>query len=205
MNVQTFPKKEAGSEPEAWAAPSEHEFILSFWKENHDSNGLIPKTKINPFDLKPVLPCMLLMELDEEDQWRFSLVGTGIVNEYGADFTGTKLADFDFPSCRNVYQSLVEACEKESGPYTCIGTLRYPDRDFLDSTKTVVPVTKKEGRLTHCVIVLTIDDRSMGIEHPYRPYYPLGAHDALLKVSEESSGEKSKWSVTYVRDIDYTY
>lgn len=203
--MQTFAQQKPSIESEAWVAPSQHDFILTFWRENQDANGLIPKTKINPFALKPILPYMLLMELDQENHWRFSLVGTGIVNEYGADFTGTRLADFEFPSCRNVYQSLVGACQQESVPYTCIGTLKYPNRDFLDSTKTVVPVTKDNNKLTHCVIVLTIDDRSMGVEHPYSPYRPLGAHDTLLKVSKEVANKNANWSVTYLEDIDYSY
>jgi len=203
--MQTIGQHMPNSEPEAWVAPSQHEFILSYWHKNQDENRWIPKRKINPFALKPILPYLLLMELDQEDQWRFSLVGTGIVNEYGADFTGMRLSEFEFPSCRNVYQSLIDACQQESGPYTCIGTLKYPNRDFLDSTKTVVPVTKDNRKLTHCVIVLTIDGRSMGVEHPYSPHRPLGSHDALLKVSIGVEDESDRWSVTYMRDIDYSY
>lgn len=188
-----------------WDAPPEHQFLLSFWYGEANEAGLVPKAKVNPFELKDILPNLLLLEAEQDSEWCFRLVGTGIVSQYKEDFTGRSLSDVRYSSCMNVYRTLANTCRTNHRPHVCVGTMRYNEPLHLKTTKTVIPVTKDGETVSHCLIALTLDDKSEGLDHAYEPSWPAGAQDALYAISLDSAQDATEWYVKHMDDLEYSY
>lgn len=185
-----------------WAASDLHALILDFFEENALPQGWVPKSSIDPLKFKTALPNVLLVESTDQGDWRFSVVGTGIVNAYGRDFSRSLLSELTYLPCQNVYKTMIEACVSSLGPHVCIGQMRYPQREFIDTIKTIIPISGNEKDVSHCLFVLSIESRPETFTHLYEPTPPHGAHDRLYRVLPRSipSGD-NKWSVSFVRDI----
>ena len=184
----------------SWLENEDQAFLLKFYEEQKLENGLLPKEAVNPFNLTPLLPSLLLLELRPCQNWRFSLVGTGIAEFYKDDFTGERLIDLPYEACKAVYENMVETAAEHGKPSVCFGKLRYPDRDFLSTAKSVYPVSTDGETVTHCLILLSVVDKSESLQFLYDPHGPSTGHDKLYIA--EASGA-SGWSLAAHKDIRF--
>lgn len=185
-----------------WAASDLHALILNFFEENAQPQGWVAKSSIDPVRFKSALPNVLLLEKTAEDDWRFSVVGTGIVNAYGKDFSRSLLSELAYLPCQNVYRTMIDACVSARRPQVCTGRMRYPHREFIDTIKTIIPISGNEEDVSHCLFVVSIESCPESFTHLYEPTPPDNAYDRLYRVLPRSFPARDGiWTVSFVRDI----
>ncbi|WP_282604324.1 PAS domain-containing protein [Pelagibius sp. Alg239-R121] len=185
-----------------WMASDLHALILSFFEQNVLPQGWVSKSSIDPVRFKSALPNVMLLEKTQKDDWRFSVVGTGIVNAYGRDFSRSLLSDLNYLPCQNVYQTMIDACVSTRRPHVCIGRMRYPQREFIDTIKTIIPISGNETDVSHCLFVLSIERSPDAFVHLYDPTPPNGAYDRLFTIlKRQSTAGDSNWPISFVREI----
>lgn len=71
-------------------------FLIEYWDRLRDGDLLPPANAVSPFDLKPALGHVLLIDvLDDGWNGRFRVYGTKVAETYGRDMTGRLLSDID--------------------------------------------------------------------------------------------------------------
>jgi hypothetical protein len=78
-------------------APISHHLVLyDYWLAKRGSRSMPARRDLNPADIPKLLPYLMIVEKDGE-QFRYRLVGTAVVREFGNDgtggFVGSSLAD----------------------------------------------------------------------------------------------------------------
>ncbi len=65
------------------------EFLLGFWRERCSGEALPPPSCVNPFELKPALGYIMLLDVvDGGRDFRYALYGSLIAERAGRDWTG---------------------------------------------------------------------------------------------------------------------
>lgn len=68
--------------------------VHAYWMSKMPSEGLPTRDSIEPSDIKGLLPNVGLIDvLDGGENFRYRLIGTGMVNVFGRDFTGVTLGE----------------------------------------------------------------------------------------------------------------
>lgn len=184
------------------AASSVHAALLTFYDNHASETGLVPKTAVDPQELKSVLPSLLLLKKNGCSDWKFTIVGTGVVAGYGEDFSGAILSEFHHLPCRAVYSEMIDSCVASNVPYVCVGKMRYPGREFLDTMKTVIPVSECGYKVNHCLFGLSIENRPESLGRFYDPIKPLEALDRLYQVTvRDQKEEADAWPVEFKKEI----
>ena len=175
---------------------------MDFWDAHALATGLVPKSAVDPIELKAVLPSLMLLKKTGPRDWKFTVVGTGVVGAYGEDFSGTLLSELTYSPCRHVYDRMIQESVWSFAPQLCIGRMRYPGREFLDSIKTVFPVSDNGSDVTHCLFGISIENRPRRMVKIYEPIAPLEAFDHLYRIgARHPSGESDSWTVSFVDHI----
>lgn len=66
--------------------------LYTYWRSKHRGPLLPSRADIDPFELKPLLPHVLLIDVERPAlQFRYRLVGTAIVHVVGSDPTGRRM------------------------------------------------------------------------------------------------------------------
>lgn len=68
--------------------------LYAYWRSKHRGPLLPGRADINPFELKPLLPHVLLIDVERPAlQFRYRLVGTAVVQAVGTDATGRRMEE----------------------------------------------------------------------------------------------------------------
>lgn len=186
-----------------WAASDLHALILEFFELNARPQGWVSKSSIDPVEFKSALPNVLLLEKTQDGDWRFSVVGTGIVSAYGRDFSRSVLSELSYLPCQNVYRTMVDSCVSALRPHVCIGQMRYPQREFIDTIKTIIPISDNDRDVSHCLFVLSIERCPDAFTHLYDPLPPKNTYDRLYEVlGRQNPTANPNWPVSFVREIE---
>lgn len=71
-------------------------FLIDYWQRLRGSDPMPPAGAVSPFDLRPALGHIVLIDvLDEGWDGRFRLYGTKVAETYGRDMTGRLVSDID--------------------------------------------------------------------------------------------------------------
>lgn len=71
-------------------------FLIEYWHRLRGSDALPQAAAVSPFDLKPALGHIVLIDvLDDGWNGRFRLYGTKVAETYGRDMTGRCVSDID--------------------------------------------------------------------------------------------------------------
>lgn len=189
------------SESEDWLPSADQAFLLDYFLENRTSLGLLPKEGVTPFALKSLLPSLLLLERDPLNGWRFTLVGTAVASGYGYDFTGDLLSEISYSPCKGVYTKMIDTASRMRRPAVCFGTLHYPRRNFLKTVKSIYPVTNDGETVTHCLLLLSIVQKTHEVELLYSPHAPTRGEDRLYLI--DGNGVDGAWPIRGYADIVY--
>lgn len=77
--------------------------LLAYYQERRRPDGLLSRGALVPRDLVELLPSLCIAEPVGDGDWRFRLIGTGLVDRFGSEFTGrTVRAIYEQKSARTV-------------------------------------------------------------------------------------------------------
>ncbi len=89
LGLRWSPEKDEAQTPEL-------QFLLDHWQRLRDGAALAPAEKITPFDMRPALGHVALVDVLEEGRnGRFRLFGSKIAQRAGIDMTGQLIGDLD--------------------------------------------------------------------------------------------------------------
>lgn len=76
------------------AAIRAHEELFAYWSSLRADSPVPPREKLDPADMKRLLPTVSLTEVLQGDglDYRVRLAGTGLYNVYGREITGLRLS-----------------------------------------------------------------------------------------------------------------
>ncbi|WP_374370666.1 PAS domain-containing protein [Dongia sp.] len=88
-----------------------------YWLGLGRDGGLPPRAALDPADMRPLLPYVMIIDLEGEADFRvrYRLVGTAVAKFSGLDFTGHYLDQLDFDVCTTedlykAYREIRAAC-----------------------------------------------------------------------------------------------
>jgi hypothetical protein len=76
--------------------------MLAYWERKRASQSMPRRRDIDPAEIPRLLPHVQLVEATENRGFRYRLVGTGLVEAFGHDYTG-HYVDEQFPGERGVF------------------------------------------------------------------------------------------------------
>jgi hypothetical protein len=68
-----------------------HEELFAYWTSLRDETSVPPRRRLDPGDIKRLLPTVSLIEVLPGADYRMRLAGTGLYNVYGREITGRRL------------------------------------------------------------------------------------------------------------------
>lgn len=129
-------------------------FLIDYWQGKHRDGKLPGRSAIDPHELKPVLPQLLLIDVEREPlDFRYRLAGTSTYDIFGFDLTGKRVRDIPPPNWgETVWRSLAAMVES--------GKPQYVRLDFTTAEGNVrsyrvlrLPLAE-DGVTVDCVLVM---------------------------------------------------
>lgn len=122
---------------------------FAYWLSRNRPGGLLPRRQdINPFDITRTMPNMVLLDvLNDPRDYRYRVVGTGIVEHWTRDLTGQCISEID---TQGVGGSVWDSCQRvvETGQ-PMIGKIPYigPHSDYLFGEDMFLPLVDDAERV----------------------------------------------------------
>lgn len=73
------------------AAIRAHEELFAYWSSLRADRTVPPRRRVDPGDIKRLLPTVSLIEVLPDADYRVRLAGTGLYNVYGREITGRRI------------------------------------------------------------------------------------------------------------------
>lgn len=75
------------------AAIRAHEELFAYWSSLRDEAAVPPRRRLDPGDIKRLLPTVSLIEVLPDADYRVRLAGTGLYSVYGREITGRRIGE----------------------------------------------------------------------------------------------------------------
>jgi hypothetical protein len=120
--------------------------LLAYYQERRRTDGLLPRAVVAPRDLTELLPSLCIAEPTAGGDWRFRLIGTGLVERFGREFTGrTVRAVYEQKSARTVVD-IYDRVARGRHAIMCRGRFLGLGIDYLRCESVQVPLLGADGR-----------------------------------------------------------
>ena len=152
-------------------------FALADYLAGIAERGIIQRTSFNPTHVPPeILPNLMIWDLEPETaasggllDFRFRLMGSGLVEMLGFEMTGKLLSDFPIQTCKEYLRDNAMLAEQHTKPVFSRTELDYPDGTSLITDKAYYPMRHKDG--LHGMLVMFTATTFFEL---YRPVVELG-------------------------------
>jgi hypothetical protein len=122
-----------------------HEDLLRHWRGLVPSGDAIPpRSALDPLDVPRHLSSLILTEVVENDI-RFRLVGTDMVEAWGADFTGEFLSDIMSGDYHDFIHGLFFACVEHKAPVVSRSRFQWDRGRTVDTVRLMLPFSATDA------------------------------------------------------------
>ena len=126
--------------------------LLDFWDDRRGGGELPHRAEIDPAALKPLLPNMLIVDLEPDPfRVRYRLVGTKVVAASGYDFTGRYLDEMNLASGGALWRSYYQAVHDSRRPLFGAHELPTAGGPAFTYEFGIFPVTTDGATVTQCI------------------------------------------------------
>ena len=156
--------------------PAQHPVRLfsDFWMSNKSDSFVPLRGAIEPTKIPAILPWLLLLEvieIENKQQFRYRLTGTGCRELFGIDFTGKLLGE-------GLTQDGADARFREFGKVVETSQVVYSssklpiaDRSFLNVYRGVFPVSTNGYQVNQIFVVIAHEELALDqVRQPARPH-----------------------------------
>ncbi len=150
---------------------------LDYWREKRDGRAMPGRRDIDPVELRSILPHLQITEvIDGGIRFRYRLVGTAIVEAFGAEFTG-KFVDELVSGQRDsfVHSCYRAVCASRRPAFVRSKYVTIKDVD-LTANRVLLPLSPDETRIDQILGALTFEFR--------RPFAAGNGHRAQIDLSQ---------------------
>lgn len=132
--------------------------VYAYWQQKRGARAMPARSDIDPAEIKPLLPYMILVDVVYDQQTRpdfiYRLVGTREVEIRGNDPTGRRVAEaFHGPSAENAVGCYVQVVETRAPLLDDEYFVRDGDR-YADEANLFLPLSN-DGEQVNMVMVFT--------------------------------------------------
>ena len=147
-------------------------------------NGVPPRRALDPIEFPQALSTLILAERAEDDALCFRLVGTDMVEAWGADFTGKHLHDIMDGEYHDFIRGLFDECIDRRVPMFSHSRFRWDRGRSLDTKRLMLPFTRN-GDPTEIGFVLVSQVFDYGKTGPRQPLVSAGPEFELIEIQRE--------------------
>jgi hypothetical protein len=120
--------------------------LLGYYQERRRADGLLLRGELEPRDLAEILPSLCIAEPTAGGDWRFRLIGTGLVDKFGREFTGkTVRAIYDQKSAVRVID-IYDRVARGRHAIMCRGRFLGLSIEHVRAESVQVPLLGADGR-----------------------------------------------------------
>ena len=137
--------------------------LLAYWSRKRDGRLMPARRDIDPAEIKPLLPHVMLYNADAASDYSIRLVGQAIVEFIGHNFTGSAAtAGMDERAATNMRQILGMVAETGRPVFRAGKTYWWLDRSYRDFEACFLPLSP-DGRTVNIILAGVIFDTSEAI------------------------------------------
>lgn len=120
--------------------------IYKYWLKIKGDKNLPSRDDLNPVDIKPVLPHITLVRVEEgTGRYKLTLVGSENVKANGEDVTGKYLDEI--PRLHKYAKDRYDWVVENKRPYIYQGDLLWSDKDYLDYSIIGLPLSNDNEKV----------------------------------------------------------
>ncbi len=126
------------------------------WDRNRSTRSMPARAALDPVEMPKLLPHMALVEVSAPDlRMRVRLVGTNIVNIYGADFTGQYLDEIDFGDAGDKILSDYQFAARTKRPLFSDHAFRKLSGTYLNIERALLPLSEDDETVSMLFVVMS--------------------------------------------------
>jgi len=150
---------------------------LDYWREKRRGRAMPERRDIDPVELRPILPHLQITEVIEGGtRFRYRLVGTAIVEAFGAEFTGKCVDELVSGERDSFVHSCYRAvCASRRPAFVRSKYVTTKDVD-LTANRVLLPLSRDETCIDQILGALTFEFR--------RPFAAGNGHQAQIDLSQ---------------------
>ena len=119
--------------------PRQHELYAAWCRAREEHDGVPPRAAFDPVDFPRALSTLILAEVTADGALRYRLVGTDMVEAWGADFTGRFLHEVMQGDYHDFIRGLFDECIKGRCPLFSHSRFRWDRGRSLDTRRLMLP------------------------------------------------------------------
>jgi len=124
------------------AAIRAHEELFAYWSSLRADASTPPKRRLDPADMKRLLPTVSLIEAPREaGDYRVRLAGTGLYNVYGREITGRSFSEIYNTSAAEYWRGELGRVVKDRKPSVGVHNLAWRGASHLSLIWIRLPLT----------------------------------------------------------------
>jgi hypothetical protein len=131
-----------------------HRRVLSYWRSKIGAHGAAPRSDIDPCDIAPALPNLMLWETDGQPDYRCRLAGTEICHNTAGKMQGILLGDLPCPLMDEARREF-DAVFDRGLATVAERTLHWLDRPLVYYRHLLLPLVDDRGRRHMLLSVMT--------------------------------------------------
>ena len=127
------------------AAIRAHEELFAYWSSLRANAPAPPKQRVNPADMKRLLPTVSLIEVapDAPGDYRVRLAGTGLYNVYGREITGRRFSEIYNTAAADYWRDELGRVVKDRKPSVGVHNLAWRGASHLSLIWIRLPLVTK--------------------------------------------------------------
>lgn len=133
--------------------------LAEYWEKKRGTRQMPARADIDPAELKPILPIIILAQI-EPLPFRvfYRLVGTRAVENGHFDYTGHYLDQLNFPSEHATdWPEIYRLIYRERRPVHGYGSVKLKDGSVHNYASAVFPLSNDGATVDHCIAVEDLD------------------------------------------------
>lgn len=138
------------------------QLLYTYWQRKLNGRSMPARSDIEPLDLKPVLPQLLLLDVQPSPlDFRYRLAGTRTYDIFGFDLTGRSVRELEPPGFSDGLWSSLEALVRDGLPQH--EHLQFTTKDgYARSYRVLRLPLGADGKTVDRILVLTTFERGRG-------------------------------------------
>ena len=134
-------------------------FLAEYWERKRGARLMPARADIDPVELKPILPIIILAQIEPQPfRVFYRLVGTRAVENGHFDYTGHYLDQLDFPSEHGTdWPEIYRLIYRERRPVHGFASVKLRNGSLHNYASAVFPLSGDGATVDHCIAIEDLD------------------------------------------------
>ncbi len=135
------------------------DFLAAYWDRKRGTRRMPARADIDPTELKPILPIIILSQIEPQPfRVFYRLVGTRAVENGRFDYTGHYLDRLNFPSEHGTdWPAIYRLIFRDRRPLHGFGAVKLQDGSVHRYASAIFPLSNTGEVVDHCIAIEDLD------------------------------------------------